>query len=134
MPAADAKSCSFPRSCRLKSSLVIKNVVHERQSVFHYPIKCFYHTEDGAGPVSPRMAVLVSKKRLRHATDRNRVKRLMREAYRLHFRDLSLPEDCALSMCWMFVGTEKPDFPQVENAAIEILHQLRSRFLMGKGQ
>ena len=123
MPAADAKPFAFPKSSRLKSSLLIKEVVQQGRSVFCYPIKCFY-MESAECADSPKIAFLVSKRRLRHATARNRVKRLMRESYRLHRCELSLPESKSLAFCWMFVGTEIPDFPQVESAASRIFQDL----------
>lgn len=124
MPAEDAKPFAFPKNNRLKSSLLIREVVQHGKSVFCYPVKCFYCVETSEASSAPKIAVLVSKKRLRHATDRNRVKRLMRESYRLHSRSLTLPDNTALTMCWMFVGSTMPDFPQMESAARQIFHDM----------
>ena len=72
------------------------------------------------------MAVIVSKKRFLHATDRNRVKRLMREAYRLNRHQLILPDQCGVEMCWMYVGSELPTFAQMQMAAEHIFEELQS--------
>lgn len=127
MLAADAKSFSFPKTNRLKSSLLIKEVVQQRQSVFCFPIKCFYQVKEANDCVAPKIAVLVSKKRFHHAVDRNRVKRLLREAYRLHCNELAMPDNLTVNMCWMFVGIEKPTQQQVESAAIQIFQELTSK-------
>lgn len=127
MPAADAKSFSFPKINRLKSSLLIKEVVQQRQSVFCFPVKCFYQVVEVEDGIAPKIAVLVSKKRFHHAVDRNRVKRLLREAYRLHCHELVMPDNHTLNMCWMFVGVEKPTQQQVESAAIQIFQELTSK-------
>lgn len=132
MPAADAKLFSFPKANRLKSSLLIKEVVQQRQSVFCFPVKCFYQVMEASENVVPKIAVLVSKKRFHHAVDRNRVKRLFREAYRLHCHELSLPAHLTLNMCWMFVGVEKPTQQQVEAAAVQIFHDLTSKIASEK--
>ena len=123
MPAADVNSPVFPKSFRLKSSLRIKNIVQQRHCVSAFPIKCFYALgiEEGA-----KVAMIVSKKRFAHATDRNRVKRLMREAYRLNRRQLVLPDQCAVEMCWMYVGAELPTFAQMHTAAEHIFEELQS--------
>jgi len=107
--------------------LTIKDVVHQRESVFSYPIKCFYHLDETTDCPFPKVAMLVSKKRFHHATDRNRVKRLMREAYRLHCPDFPCPEKGTLQLCWMFIGNEMPDYHQMENAAVQIFHHLSEK-------
>ena len=126
MPTADA-NFSFPQTCRLKSSQQIKDVVLQRQSVFRYPIKCFYSILETPGESACRIAFIVPKKRFRHAVDRNRVKRLFREAYRLHRHDLALPENQTLRLCWMFVGEDLPDFPTVEDAALHLFGELQRK-------
>ena len=123
MQAADVKSSAFPKSCRLKSSLRIKNIVQQRRFVFSFPIKCFYDLGTVEGL---KLAVIVPKKRFPHATDRNRVKRLMREAFRLTHNQLQLPSHCGLEMCWMFVSGELPTFDHVCAAARQISTELQS--------
>ena len=123
MPAADVNSLVFPKSFRLKSSLRIKDIVQQRHFVSAFPIKCFYElgTVEGA-----KVAMIVSKKRFPHATDRNRVKRLMREAFRLNRHQLILPDQCGVEMCWMFVGSELPTFALMQSAAEHIFEELQS--------
>lgn len=127
MPAADVNSSAFPKTFRLKSSLRIKDIVQQRCSISAFPIKCFY----GLGTVEgAKVAMIVSKKRFPHATDRNRVKRLMREAYRLNRHRLILPDQCGVEMCWMFVGSELPTFTQIQASAEHIFGELQSVVLM----
>ena len=53
----------------------------DSKSLSAYPIRIVYRHTEEAGI---RNLVSVSKKRFRHAVDRNRVKRQIREAYRLN--------------------------------------------------
>ena len=123
MPVADVNSPVFPKSFRLKSSLRIKHIVQQRCVVSAFPIKCFYALGTAEGS---KVAMIVSKKRFAHATDRNRVKRLMREAYRLNRHQLMLPDQCGVEMCWMYVGSELPTFAQMQTAAEHIFEELQS--------
>ena len=50
-------------------------------SVYPYRVVYLFH-KDESRPVTVRLLVSVSKKRFHHAVNRNRVKRLMREAWR----------------------------------------------------
>lgn len=69
-------------------------------SLSAYPIRAvFRHTEE----VGNRILVSVSKKRLRHAADRNRVKRQLREQYRLHKDILSSCSDRSGGMDIAFI-------------------------------
>ena len=121
MQVADA-NYSFPKSCRLKSSLRIKKVVQQRRCVFSFPVKCFYDIVSADGL---KVAVIVPKKRFQHATDRNRVKRVLREAYRLNRHQLHLPDHCGVDMCWMYVGGELPTYNQIRIAAEHIFTELQ---------
>ena len=123
MQDADVRTSVFPKSSRLKSSLRIKDIVQQRRFVFSFPIKCFY--EIGTY-TEVKVAVIVSKKRFPHATDRNRVKRLMREAYRLNRQRLQLPDHCGVEMCWMYGSSELPSFDQVNVAAQQLFAELQS--------
>lgn len=61
----------------------------------------------GDGPMHPRAAFVVSRRHWPRAVDRNRIKRLMREGFRLH-RHRLLRQDLALVL--RFTGHTKPGF------------------------
>ena len=124
MPTADA-NFSLPKSSRLKSSLLIKDIVRQHNAVFSFPIKCFYSIEKTDDQMTSKVAFLVSKKRFRHAVDRNRTKRLLREAYRLHRQELTVPDNISLNLCCMFVGGELPTLSQVDGAVCQIFRELQ---------
>ena len=58
------------------------------KSFYSYPFRCIFCEKESANSLV-RIGISVSKKKFKHATDRNRIKRLTREAYRLEKRYLS---------------------------------------------
>ncbi len=72
-----------------------------------YPIRATFRTMVYSGN-GPRVKVLlsVSKRRLKHAVDRNRAKRQLREAYRLQKTILNnaLPENTAVNIAFIWLA------------------------------
>lgn len=114
MPPAE-DSFRFPVREKIKSTLVIQQVVEGRNSIFAYPLKCFFRYVPATEKNAPdlQLSVNVSKRRFKHAVDRNRVKRLMREAFRLQKNAFPIRENQTLQMYWMFVGKELPAYDTI---------------------
>ena len=73
----------LPKYERICNENDVKALFEQGAGVLVYPYRVIYlfrHDESGRPPV--RLLVSVSKKRFHHAVSRNRVKRLMREAWR----------------------------------------------------
>jgi ribonuclease P protein component len=77
---------SFCRHERLKSEKTIQELFKKGSSVFLYPFKVYFLpiAPQPADFFWPKVLVSVSKRQFKRAVDRNRIKRLVREAYRLH--------------------------------------------------
>ena len=74
---------SFGKAEKLKSRKLIQQLFAEGKAVSAYPLRLiFIKTEIQDIPV--KVGVSVSSRNFKKAVDRNRIKRLLREAYRLH--------------------------------------------------
>ena len=74
---------TFGRIEKLKSKKLIDLLFDKGKSVAANPIRMIYYKEDTARQM-PQVLFSVSKRNFKRAVDRNRIKRQMREVYRLH--------------------------------------------------
>ena len=121
-------SFSFPKKERLCSRLHLEQLLSLKQSVFSYPLKCYFQllplSEEN--PVS-KMAVSVPKKLEKTAVGRNKIKRWVREAYRLnkHLLNNDLSEKgVVVNLLFVCVGKENLSFALIEKAVVEIFQKI----------
>lgn len=72
----------------------------------------------------------VGKKHFKRAVDRNRIKRLIREAYRtqkLPLKELALTKGVTLKLFFIFTGKELPAFNDMEQTMSIILKKLEEQ-------
>lgn len=75
---------TFSRKERLKSVKEIAKLFESGKSFLGYPIKVVWVETANDLPFPVQAAFSVSKRNFKHATDRNKLKRRMKEAYRLN--------------------------------------------------
>jgi ribonuclease P protein component len=68
---------------RLKSRKLIERLYKEGKSVKAFPLRMVYLQMDHTSSFPAQVGVSVAKRNFKKAPDRNRLKRLMRETYRL---------------------------------------------------
>ena len=119
---------TFHKAERLSHRKQIDNLFNEGLS-FNLPsFKVFYLTEDSRTDVPVKVLMTVSKRKFKRAVDRNRIRRLMREAYRLHKhilidRLLALPGGIHIAL--IYVGDRQDiGFEETEQQMIRCLERL----------
>lgn len=121
---------------RLKSRKQLDLLFKKGKSFSLPPFRVYMHTtEKSATDPALRFGVGVSARHFSKAVDRNRIKRLTREAWRL--QNAELKEHCrlqpqALHVFFIFTGRELPEFNTIKAAvalAIEKIIKNRERKL-----
>jgi ribonuclease P protein component len=85
---------SFPKNERLSSEKEIQELFKKGKHINAYPLKFIYSLDTPSSPITPpQIVITVSKKNFKRAHDRNKIKRLVREAYRLNKILLTNRED-----------------------------------------
>lgn len=105
---------TYSKKEKLKSKKLIDQLFAEGQSVSAYPLRLVYLQTVFDDKVIVKTGVSVSKRNFKTAVDRNHIKRLLRESYRLNKVDYfnNMPTQYAFMI--LYIGKDKPTFAQVE--------------------
>lgn len=105
---------SYSKKEKLKSKKLIDLLFTEGKSVSAYPLRLVFLETTFEDDVLTKTGVSVSKRNFKSAVDRNRVKRLLRESYRLNkasfFNNMTTP----YAFMILYIGKDKPTLAQVE--------------------
>ncbi len=124
-------SNKFAKCERLSRKSVIERLYAEGRSVAAFPLRAVYlpleHQED-----EPAASVLiaVSKKRFRHAVDRNLVKRRLREAYRLNkhsFVDTLQQKNCRMAVSILYLDKQHHSYSHLQARLKKLLQAIISK-------
>ncbi|HMH22602.1 MAG TPA: ribonuclease P protein component [Puia sp.] len=108
--------CTLGKEERLKSRKLIERVFREGKSFALFPFRVFYLSGGLPPHIFLQAGFGAGNRNFKKAVDRNRIKRLTREAYRLqkHPLEAHLKEKVQpLAVFFIYTGKELPDYQTV---------------------
>lgn len=120
---------TYKKEERLKSNRVIKTLFSSAKNFLVHPFKVNWQLRKDNGRYPARVLISVSKKHFRNASERNDMKRLIREAYRTnkHILYEFLEEkgiQCDFSI--IYIAKEAEAYSELEKKIIKLLNRLIS--------
>jgi len=118
---------SFSKPEHLCGEKLITLLFTQGEAFIAYPLRVVYLIEPKKDNSTASVMVSVPKKRFKRAVKRNRLKRLMREAYRLNKQEIleKLNEkELQIHVAFNYVSDEIMDFAQIEKKMKVALQKL----------
>jgi len=116
-------SSKFPKKEKLKSEILIRSIFEEGKSITSYPLKLIYLEIKDPTRAKIQCGVTVPKRNFKSAVKRNRIKRLLRESYRLNKEQIFNNIEGSFAFLFLYIGKEIPGYEEVEKHMRVILQK-----------
>ncbi|HEX3009479.1 MAG TPA: ribonuclease P protein component [Bacteroidales bacterium] len=117
-PTSDFK---LRKSERLCSKKAFEFLFTNGKTAFSHPIKLIYKVEKATLGATIQVAFGASKRNFKRAVKRNRIKRLLREAYRLH--KIAHKEGMNEYYMFLYIGKEIVPLETIKNSITKVINQ-----------
>ena len=116
-------SSKFPKKEKLKSEILIGRLFEEGKSITSYQLNLIYLPVNSLAEVKIQCGVAVSSRNFKSAVKRNRIKRLLRESYRLNKEKKINNIEGGFAFLFLYLGKEMPRYEDVERHMKVIIKQ-----------
>ncbi len=124
-----AGTFTYNKTEKLKSRKVLQQLFAQAKSFGVFPLKVFYMPLAEVTTANLQVGVGVSARNFRKAVDRNRIKRLLRECYRLNKLSLHAAvsdKKKPIAVFFLYTGKELPDYTLLDEKMKLALIKLES--------
>lgn len=119
----------FKKEERVKGAKRVDAIFEKGKSFISYPLRVVYLEHEQSESTSCSILVSVPKKRIKKAVHRNRIKRLVRESYRLNralINKLELDQQ-PIDVAFIYVKDTATNFNEIDKAIKKALNQIAVR-------
>lgn len=115
----------FGKQEHLKSRKTIGKLFQEGKQLKKYPIKLVYLPINFEESIVFKVAFSVPKRNFKRAVDRNHLKRLLREIYRLQKELIATKEKQQYALMFIYLSKEKLTFEELKQKMEQLLIKLK---------
>ena len=120
---------TFDKTERLTGTKRIDALFKEGESFISYPLRVMYLIHEQSTKAGCYILVSVPKKRIKKAVHRNRIKRLIRESYRLNKQliDPASFDERSIDVAFIYVKDNASEFSVIQKSMQKALIQISDR-------
>ena len=115
---------TFTREEKLKSKKQIELLFELGSSISEFPLRLVYLKTEHKSNYSVKAAFSVSKRKFKNAVDRNRIKRLMRECYRLNKHTIYQKIENKYIIMFIYLDEKEHNYVHIEEKMIHLMMKL----------
>ena len=118
---------TFSKHERIKSRIVLDEVYKNGELIKHFPYRLKYLSYKFEDEAKVKIVVSIPKRNVKKAVDRNRLRRQIKEAYRLNKSDLVThfkEKEGGLALFLIYSGKENQPYDFLEKNLKVVLQQL----------
>lgn len=127
-----AGTYSYNKTEKLKSRKALNALFSGGKTFSVFPLKLFYMPMESVTEQAIQAGVGVSARHFKKAVDRNRIKRLLRECYRLNKLSLHTAikaNEKRIAVFFLYIGKELPEYTLLNEKMQEALTKLEEKIV-----
>ena len=116
----------FPKREKLARRVLWDAVFRQGNTHREFPLRLHWLESEFPEGIRAQAGFAVPKRTVRKAVDRNRIRRLIREAYRLEKVAFFNNTAGRYAFVFLYIGKEAPEYEQVKRAVRSLLQKIRT--------
>ncbi|MCK9617187.1 MAG: ribonuclease P protein component [Lentimicrobiaceae bacterium] len=123
--------CTFTKKEKVCNEKIAEDLFTHGATFSVANFRIFWQMDTLITTIPAQILISIPKKRMKHATDRNHMKRLIKEAYRKNkhsFYQFLTEKNKQCVFALVFTGRENISYPQAEDTILLILQRLYSEY------
>jgi ribonuclease P protein component len=120
----------FPKNQKLCNEKAIERLFENGKSFSEKPFRLIWNIEENGDSVVVKSLIIVAKKRIRLAVDRNLIRRRVKEAYRINKQELEIissRKNQQLNLAIIYQKQEIVDYKFIEGKIKVLLNRLKDQ-------